>query len=264
MFKFGSEAIAAPQFIPEESTREWIAAALRDIVATLGAVAREPRTIADPPARGVSQPRDLDSLFDFICATQEHIGQDELEFTLTEMQPGKPPVPEGFMPLGDPLGHLIHSFRNDAGAYVLLVVPQIFKAPPLVLGGVARELGRMGLSEAGGHRGPLADVDEEAAAELAGIALGMGVWVANGAYMFENSCCGGGCGLDLTSVAVSLSIPEVCFALALDAQRKGISRRHIARLLEPTQKAAFKKNWSDAGKVAPALAAGAAQAALDA
>ena len=35
--------------------------------------------------------------------------------------------------------------------------------------------------------------------------------------MFENACCCGGCGINLRSVRAGLSLPEVSYALALDA-----------------------------------------------
>ncbi|MCA9714888.1 MAG: hypothetical protein H6713_09380 [Myxococcales bacterium] len=265
MFSFGSEAAAAaPQFVPEETSRDWIATALRDVIAALGSLAQTPRRVVEPAPH--EEPKDLDSLFDFICATQEHIGQDELEFTLLEMEPGKPPVPPGFEPVGDPAGHLLHTFARGRDELIMLVLPQVFKAAPLVRGGVARELGRMGLMQRARaddfDKTLLDDIDQEAAAELAGIALGMGVWIANGTYMFENACCGGGCGIDLRSVSVNLSLPEACFALALDGRRKGFTRRSIARLLEPTQRAAFKKNWSWAPKALPALTAATARASV--
>lgn len=262
MFNFGSAAAqTAPQFVPDENSRDWIASALRDVIAALGPPAMAPRRVADPPARGVARPRDLDSLFDFICAAQEHIGQDDLEFTLLEHTPTQS-MPDGFKPVGDAQGHMIHTFRRGKDELVLLVMPAVFRAPQLVLGSVARELGRMGLLQREGFLDPIKSLDDEAAAELAGVALGMGVWIANGAYMFENACCGGGCGLDLRSFRVNLSLPEVCFALALDARRKGFSRRQIARLLEPTQKSAFKKSWSAAPDKLAALPGPASRAAL--
>jgi hypothetical protein len=260
MYTFGSEAAAAaPQFIPDETSRSWIAAGLRDVIAALGVVAEAPRYVKTPAEHEL--PEDLDSLFEFICATQEHIGQDDLEFTLLEMEPGKPPVPPGFEAIGNPEGHLLHTFARGRDELLMLVVPQVFRAAPLVLGGIARELGRMGLIQRSSSS--LADLDDEAAAELAGVALGMGAWIANGSYIFENSCCGGGgCGVDLGSVSVNLSLPEACFALALDGRRKGMSRRSLARSLEPTQRTAFKKNWSLASKSLPALAAAPSQASL--
>jgi hypothetical protein len=67
----------------------------------------------------------------------------DLEFTLLDLRPGEP-VPHGFSPLGDPTGHLLHTFAR-ARELVLVVVPQLFKVPSLLLGNVARELGRLGL-----------------------------------------------------------------------------------------------------------------------
>ncbi len=124
---------------------------------------------------------------------------------------------------------------------------------------MARELGRLGLHRTGGYLvgdQPEDGSEWEAESELSAITLGMGVWVANGAYVFENGCCGGGCGIDLGSLRAGLSVPEVAFALAADAQRKGLGRFGVARHLEPTQKAAFRKNWGVAkSSPVPALAA---------
>jgi hypothetical protein len=49
-------------------------------------------------------------------------------------------------------------------------------------------------------------------------------------------------------------MPEACFALALDSQRKGLSRRVALRHLEPNQRAALKSSWGHVKK-APALRA---------
>jgi hypothetical protein len=131
-----------------------------------------------------------------------------------------------------------------------------------MLASIARELGRIGLDRAGAFDGaelgpdPERLLEWEADSELAAILLGMGIWVANGAYLFENACCGGGCGVDLRSVRAGLSLPEACYALALDSQRKGVRRWQVVRHLAATQKAATKKCWSHLGDaLPPALAA---------
>ena len=240
MYLIGTNA-TAPTFTPDEETRRWLAQSLQAVIAQLGAPALRPQWFTDTPARGIKTPKDLDGLFDFICAAQEQVGQSDLEFTLIDLQPGQPPVPHGFNPLGDATGHLLHSFAR-AQEIVLVVAPQLFRVPSLLLGHVARELGRLGLWQQP-TTPAVAELDSEAAAELAGIALGMGTWVANGAYIFNNACCGGGCGVDLGSVRAALSLPQACFAVALDARRKNLSRRHAARQLESTQSAAFKANW---------------------
>ncbi|MBC8070135.1 MAG: hypothetical protein IAG13_17505, partial [Deltaproteobacteria bacterium] len=98
------------------------------------------------------------------------------------------------------------------------------------------------------------NVDIEADAEIAAVALGMGVWVANGAYVYEKACCGGGCGLDLKSMRTGLSMPEACFALALDVHRKGIAPRHATKHLESTQAAALKTSASWLGRQPELLA----------
>ncbi len=261
MFRFGSDsAKASPEFVPGDDARAWIANGLRDVVAALGAVAQAPRRVVVPAQP--QTPRDPDALFELICETQSYIDQDDIEFTMLEpaADPKKSPLPPGAVPLGSPEGHMMHTFRRG-DELLLLVMPPVFRSPELLFGNLARELGRMGLVQRGFEDG-IGEVDAESAAELAGVALGMGVWVANGAYMFENACCGGGCGIDLRGIQAALSMPEACFALALDANRKGISRRHLAKYLSPTQKSAFKQNWKLSSKALPALAAAPSPAAL--
>ena len=259
MYLIGTNA-TAPTFTPDEETRRWLAQSLQAVIAQLGAPALRPQWFTDTPARGIKTPKDLDSLFDFICAAQEQVGQSDLEFTLIDLQPGQPPVPHGFNPLGDATGHLLHSFAR-AQEIVLVVAPQLFRVPSLLLGHVARELGRLGLWQQP-TTPAVAELDSEAAAELAGIALGMGTWVANGAYMFNNACCGGGCGIDLGSVRAALSMPEAVYALGLDAQRKGLGRRQAGKILESTQAAALKASWDACAPHIPALPAARTGAAL--
>ncbi len=254
MFLFGSSAGTTPTFIPDEETRRWLASGLQAVIGQLGAPALRAQWIGEAPAKGVAPPRDLDSLFDFICAAQEQVGQGDLEFTLVDMRPGEAPVPSGFAALGDPTGHLLHTFAR-AQELVLVVSPQLFKVPSLLLGHVARELGRLGLWQAPETTPAVAELDPEAAAELAAISLGMGTWVVNGSYMFNNACCGGGCGIDLGSIRTGLSMPEASYALALDAQRKGLGRRLAAKALDSTQAAALKEAWGACAPHLPALPA---------
>lgn len=255
MFLFGSSAAApAPNFVPDEDTRIGLAEAMQAVIAQLGPPAAAPRWLADATA-----PRDLDGLFDFLCSVQAQVGQDDLEFTLVDHRPNDPP-PAGFVALGDPSGHLLRTYVR-ARELVLYVFPQVFKVPALLLGNVAREIGRLGLWQ----RTPspaVAGLDSEVAAELAGVALGMGTWIANGAYVFNNACCGGGCGVDLGSVRAALSLPQACFAVALDARRKLLSRRQAAKQLETTQTAAFKASWDACTPQLAALPQAASSAAL--
>jgi hypothetical protein len=83
--------------------------------------------------------------------------------------------------------------------------------------------------------------------------------------VYENACCGGGCGIDLKTLRAGLSMPEACFALAIDGHRKGLSRRVTGKALDSTQKAAFKRSWGFVRKepqLVRALDAGAGPAAL--
>ncbi|PRP92393.1 hypothetical protein ENSA5_49630 [Enhygromyxa salina] len=263
MLSFGSVA-TSPEFVPSDDAREWLAGGIVDLAAQLGAPAQRPHLLTDPPEFGLGSgktPGDLDSLFDMICAVQEVVGQSEVELTLLELDARgqAPKLPPHYQNLGDPSGKLLHTLRGP-DEYLVLFTPAVFKVRELLLAGIARELGRVALDRAGLKPEVDDDADAlqqwEADAELAGVLLGMGIWVANGAYMFENSCCGGGCGVDLRSVRAGLSMPEACYALAVDSQRKGLRRRAVLRHLAPTQKAATKKCWSHLGRaLPPALAA---------
>lgn len=255
---------SAPEFIPNQDSRDWIADGIVELAGRLGAIARQPRLLTDASEIGFGAsktPRDLDALFDMICAVQEVVGQSEVELTLLEVDDrgAAPKLPDDYASLGDSSGKLLHTLRGP-DEYLMLFTPAVFKVRELMLASVARELGRVALDRVGMEpkldAGPEGLVEWEADAEIAGILLGMGIWVANGSYMFENACCGGGCGVNLRSVRAGLSMPEACYALALDSQRKGIRRRQVVRHLAPTQKAATKKCWSHVGDtVPPALAA---------
>jgi hypothetical protein len=260
MLSFGS-ATASPEFVPSDDAREWIAGGIVDLAAALGPAAARPQLLTDPSDLGFrSTPRDLDSLFGMICAVQEVVGQSDVELTVLELDArGRAPqLPGNYQSLGDGDGKLLHTLRVD-GEYLLLFTPAVFKVRELMLAGIARELGRIALDRAGiepDPEDPQAMQQWDADAELAAVLLGMGVWVVNGAYLFENACCGGGCGVDLRSVRAGLSMPEACYALALDSQRKGLGRRAVVKHLAPTQKAAAKQCWSHVGSSLPmALAA---------
>jgi hypothetical protein len=243
------------EFLPDDNARAWVADTLRSVVAQLGAAAGAPRLFSR-----TKPPRDPDDLFEMMCDVQAEVGQGDVDFGLVDMVDKAPEVPPGFVPLGNPAGQLMATFRRN-DEYVTVVSPTIFRKTELLFSGAARELGRIALSLTGGHK--LQPEEYEAEAELAAIALGMGVWVANGSYVFQNSCCGGGCGIDFRSLRTGLSMPEACFATALDGHRKGVSRRSIGKHLESNQKAALKRSWGYVAK-APELKAltGASAAAL--
>ncbi|MCH9688772.1 MAG: hypothetical protein K0V04_45490 [Deltaproteobacteria bacterium] len=251
----GFSATPGVEFLPSDDTRAWVADGLRDHAARLGSAAVEPRVITKA---AIEKPHDLDDLFELMCGVQSQVGQAEVEFSLVEMDPDDPPSKHGFAPLGDPNGQLLHTFAKR-DELVVVVVPALFRVPELTLASVARELGRISIHRAGGHQVEADDFEGDA--ELAAVALGLGVWVANGAYIYESACCGGGCGLDLSSLRAGLSMPEACFALAVDSQRKGLTRRTVAKFLESTQRAAFKRSWGYV-RQQPALAAAPTVAAL--
>ncbi len=262
---FGTLAAATPDFLPPAEDRDWIARRWASVRERLGAPARIPRLITSPPGRVA--PKNLDQLFEMLCALQEQIGQSKVDLEVVELAPSDSEMAK-LVPIGDPRGHLLHTFARGS-ELVLVLSAALFRKDELLLGSVARELGRIGLftadpasaigsslASAGGaarqgaalDKRPIADEDMlatlEADAEIAGIALGMGAWVVNGAYVFENACCGGGCGVDLRSVRAGLSMPEAAYAVALDSRAKSLSRFGCVRQLAPTQRAAFRSAWN--------------------
>jgi len=259
---------ASPQFVPQDDAREWIASALTELGTKLGPAAHRPQLLTDGSGLGFGPsrtPTDLDTLFDMICAVQETVGQAEVELELVELDGAAPKLPDDYASLGTSEGKLLHTLRGP-GEYLVLFTPAVFKVRELLLAGIAREVGRIALDLAGVQ--PVLDEDKpaeslmqwEADSEIAATMLGMGIWIANGAYLFENACCGGGCGVDLRSVRAGLTMPEACYTLALDSQRKGMRRRPVIKHLAPTQKAAAKQCWSHVGRnVPPALAAAPAE-----
>lgn len=252
----GFSSTARVEFLPADETRAWVADGLRDHVARLGPPARQPRVVTKT---AIDEPRDLDDLFDLVCGVQAEVGQADVELTLLELDADDPPSRHGYEPLGDPAGQLMHTFAKR-DELLIVTTPAIFRVAELVLASVARELGRIAVHRAGGHR--VEPSDFEGDAELAAIALGLGVWVANGAYVYESACCGGGCGLDLKSLRAGLSMPEACFGLAIDSQRKGLSRRVVGKHLQATQRAALKRSWGYV-REQPALVAAPQAAALE-
>lgn len=262
MFSLGAGSSQnAPEFVPEPQSRDWLSNALVRVASRLGAPAAAPRVVVAPP--GGTLARDFDSLFDMICGVQELVGQGSLELTLVELTPGdSPEIPDGFLSLGDPNGQMMNTLVRG-NEFAMLYNPVAFKQEQLLQAAIARELGRIALHRNGGHELPAED--QLAEAELGAIALGLGIWVTNGAYIFEQACCGGGCGIDLRSLRTGLSMPEASFSTAVDAKRRGLSKRAVAKHLSPTQKTAFKKSWAAISKAPPkALTAPESVAALPA
>ena len=240
---FGSSTSPKIEFLPTDDACHWVADRFRALLPRLGADANNTSLFTQS-----KPPRDFDDLFELMCDVQGQVGQGDVEFGLVNAE-DMGDIPAGFTPLGNGAGQLMHTFRRGS-EFVTVVAPLIFRKSELVFASVARELGRIAIARVGGHQVEAADYDSDA--ELAAIALGMGVWVANGSYIYQNACCGGGCGINLKSLRAGLSMPEACFAAALDGQRKGISRRSLAKHLESNQKAAFKTSWAHVGK-APEL-----------
>ena len=247
--------------VPRDEDRVWLESALASVVDQLGGIAASTRLVT-PPSRPI---RDLDALFTLICDVQAHVGQRELEFELVDGDSPLPPLPGPLVAIGEPKGHLLHTMRAGS-ELVMLASRGLFKVQHLLVAHVAREIGRLALVQAGafgeGVRGVVRD-EPEAASELAAITLGLGPWVLNGSAVFENACCGGGCGVNLRSIRAGLSMPEAAYAVAMDARRRRLSSWSLSRMLDSNQRAAFKQSARVLGRTpahAAALGADAAPA----
>ena len=240
---FSQQGSSSPEFVPPQDSRDWLVDVMQDIVNVLPHAATSGKWFHPPQQPIVG----LDPLFDLFCAVQAEIGQGEVDLTLVEADDSTRSLPAGFRPLSDGAGLLFQTLTNDE-KFVVLYSPLIFRKQPILLAHAAREIGRISLYLAQKlqptHR-LWQELPEHAHSysELAAILNGLGVWVVNGSYVFENKCCGVGCGINLSGLKAGLSLPEACFALGLEAARRGVSRREMGRHLDATQKAAFSASY---------------------
>lgn len=235
MFQFG--ATPKVEFLPEPDAQGWVAERLQAHRRRFDGPAITAPLLDPAPCEQV---KNSDALLALFAAVQREVGLEALDVGLAEVDDGG--VPPGFVALGNPEGQMLHTFHHQ-GEYVVACVAGVFRVPELLGAAVAREIGRIAIHAAGGHEPDVGPEDFEADAELAAVTLGLGAYVANGSYIFENSCCGGGCGIDLKSLRAGLSMPEACFAAAADARLRGLSARAVAKHLSPTQAAAFKSAY---------------------
>lgn len=256
MFSLGSLGDTSPKFLPDDTSQAWL---LRQFLSVIESTA--PHSSPARPWIHVPSfiPQDLDGFFDFICALQAQVGQDHLDLTVLPVSDQSPDIPSDYRALSSGQGQLMQTLFGR-GEYVLCFSATLFKKTELLLASIARELGRIGLHQrlrADGTRNALVaqdttDPEQEplsnTRAELAAFALGTGLFVTNGSYIFENGCCGGGCGINLKNLKTGLSMPEAAFILAVDAIRRQEKPRAISRQLAPTQKAAFKDNYKALSK----------------
>lgn len=257
MFSLGSlGSDASPKFLPDDSSQRWL---LRQFLSVIESTA--PHSSATRPWIHVPSfvPQDLDGFFDFICALQAQVGQDHLDLTVLPISDKSPDIPSDYRALSSGQGQLMQTLFGR-GEYVLCFSTTLFKKTELLLASIARELGRMSLHQHFSTQDPQAalvakdpqDPEQQplscTRSELAAFALGAGLFVTNGSYIFENGCCGGGCGINLKSLKTGLSMPEAAFILAVDAVRRQEKPRALSRQLAPTQKAAFKDNYKALSK----------------
>lgn len=249
MFSLGAFTSVSPEFIPSENAQGWLLHQFMSVIQTTAPHSDPRRPWVHVPH---AVPQDLDGFFDFICGLQAQIGQEALDLTVLPIHDNSDDIPSDYRALSSGQGQLMQTLVGR-GEYVLCFSATLFKKTELLLASIARELGRIAL-----HRGLGQDAqglakfqsdepDEQplscARAELAAFALGTGLFITNGSYIFENGCCGGGCGINLKSLKTGLTMPEASFILAVDAIRRGEKPRSFAKQLAPNQKAAFKDNF---------------------
>lgn len=250
MFSLGDLGGSGPNFVPEADDQQYLLTEFAQVIQDTAPHSGPQRPWIMAPTR---VPPDLDGFFDMICQLQAQVGQGQLDLTVLPITDDMDEIPSDYQALANNQGQFMQTlFGRDE--YVLCFSPALFKETKLLLASIARELGRIALhqhrvaipSSMGNHPVPVGSSSAplgSTRAELAAFALGMGVFVTNGSYIFENGCCGGGCGLNLRSVKTGLSMPQAAFLLAVDTIRRGQKRRAIAKTLVPTQKAAFSDNF---------------------
>lgn len=255
MFSLGSFGAVSPEFIPDQDSQRWL---LREFLSVIESTAPH----SDPRRPWVHIPsvipRDLDGFFEFICGLQAQVGQDALDLTVLPIHDGNAEIPSDYRALSSGQGQLMQTLFGR-GEYVLCFSQALFKKDELLLASIARELGRIALHQElakdsaalvqASHPSQDEDPLGSTRAELAAFALGTGLFITNGSYIFENSCCGGGCGINLKSLKAGLSMPEATFMLAVDTIRRQEKQRSLARQLAPNQKAAFKGNYKTLSKM---------------
>lgn len=253
MFSLGALSSPRPEFLPDEQSQAWLLEEFLSVIACTAPHSDPTRPWVHIPKH---VPQDLDGFFEFICALQAQVGQESLDLTVLPITDQSPEIPKDYLALSSSEGQLMQTLFGR-GEYVLCFTSALFKKTELLLASIARELGRIALHQELRHstnslakEGCESSEDPLSAtrAELAAFALGTGPFIVNGSYIFENSCCGGGCGINLGSLKTGLSMPEAAFMLAIDTIRRGQKKRSLARHLAPNQKAAFLDNYKSIEK----------------
>jgi hypothetical protein len=117
------------------------------------------------------------------------------------------------------------------GGYRVFVPVADVGHPDLLTTSLARSIGALVLGEAGEQTGPEAAAET---AEVAAVACGFGVLLANGAAVWAKSC--GGLRM---ACATSLSVEETAVALALFVAVHGVKESEARAHLQTTQREAF-------------------------
>jgi hypothetical protein len=133
----------------------------------------------------------------------------------------------------------------DDGEQWRLQIPDIEAPHAVVLtANIARALGHIFLAETQEEGRPL-DRPLELTGELAAVALGFGVLLLEGSYIYSKSCCGPRIG----RVTV-LGTAELAIACALFAHLGGHRPREARKALSTTQKALFGEavSWAEANR----------------
>jgi len=182
---------------------------------------------------------DEESLERLVCRMQGYAGLERLEITSQLLgEPvgetcGTGGCGSGACGPATAPGDLLPRLARTADGYRLEMPPAALRHPIALTATLARMLGAIALHEKGDPN-PL-----EASAELAAVALGFGVLVLEGSYLYTKSCGGPSVGRATVLSCGELALPFALF-LAIEDKRPGDARAELST----TQKAAFDEAWA--------------------
>jgi len=226
--------------LPELPVLRSVAKKYAEVMATLD-LTRGEQPLVLPNGEWFPDPfrQDEESLERLVCRMQGYAGLEQLEITShllgepTGEACGTGGCGSGACgPAADPGELLPRLARTDEG-YRLEMPPAALRHPIALTATLARLLGAIALHEKGDPN------PHEAAAELAAVALGFGVLMLEGSYLYTKSCGGPSIGRATLLSCGELALP---FALFVAVEQKSTSDARAE--LAATQKEAFDEAWA--------------------
>lgn len=139
--------------------------------------------------------------------------------------------------------------RREGGAYSVAIVPGEASHATVLTTVLARALSHVFLLEAELYD-EFDPLEAEQVLDVAGVMLGLGVLLSNGAYIYSK-----GCGGVRVGSATLLPVDEIALALAIFCKLHHVPSRTAAHELDPTARAAFAEalSWADSNGAVVAL-----------